>query len=36
LAIEGARPLPQTGHKPELLQAQIADVLTQVTTLEDA
>jgi xanthine dehydrogenase YagS FAD-binding subunit len=36
LAIEGARPLPQTGYKLELLQAQIADVLTQVTTLEDA
>ena len=36
LAIEGARPLPQTGYKLELLQAQIADVLTHVTALKDA
>jgi xanthine dehydrogenase YagS FAD-binding subunit len=31
LAIEGARPLPQTGYKLQLLQAQIADVLRQAT-----
>jgi len=36
LAIEGARPLPQTGYKLQLLQAQIADVLAHVTALEDA
>jgi xanthine dehydrogenase YagS FAD-binding subunit len=36
LAIEGARPLPQTGYKLQLLQAQIADVLMHVTAVEDA
>jgi xanthine dehydrogenase YagS FAD-binding subunit len=36
LAIEGARPLPQTGYKLHLLQAQITDVLAHVTALEDA
>ena len=36
LAIEGARPLPQTGYKLQLLQAQIADVLAHVIALEDA
>jgi xanthine dehydrogenase YagS FAD-binding subunit len=34
LAIEGARPLPQTGYKLQLLQAQIADALRQVTAAE--
>ena len=36
LAIEGARPLPQTGYKLHLLRAQITDVLAHVTALEDA
>jgi xanthine dehydrogenase YagS FAD-binding subunit len=36
LAIEGAPSSPQTGHKLQRLQAQIADVLAHVTALEDA
>jgi xanthine dehydrogenase YagS FAD-binding subunit len=36
LAIEGARPLPQTGYKLQLLQAQIADVLRHVTAVENS
>jgi xanthine dehydrogenase YagS FAD-binding subunit len=34
LAIQGARPLPQTGYKLQMLQAQIADALRQLTAAE--
>jgi xanthine dehydrogenase YagS FAD-binding subunit len=35
LAIEGARPLPQTGYKLQVLQPQIADLLRPVTAVEN-
>jgi xanthine dehydrogenase YagS FAD-binding subunit len=34
LASEAARPLPQTGYKLPLLEAQIVDVLERVSTHE--